>query len=1029
MAGRRQGLGRPAAGLEASTRVPWLRVCVAVALLGLAVALTSPAAGQTPPPGTDATLSGLELSEGRLSPPFAAGVSSYAATVMRITVTPTTADESATVAYLDGADAALADADTAVGFQVDLDVGDNTVKVRVTAEDGVTVSTYTLTVTRAEEDLSLGPPATDPVAALPSTAVYSISFTGRWTTAVTPGGVPSGAHFSPLIGAVHGADATFLASGETASAGIESMAEVGGTTALASEVNAATGADPPTALSVIRRPGNVSRTGTATISSVRLTTEFPRVTLTSMVAPSHDWFVGVAGMGLLDASGLWLRSREVDLFPWDAGTENGTDFSLGSPGTPTNPQWVITSIRGTGPFTTGRIATLSFTLQSASTTLSVDENTAAGEDIGDPAAIAGADGAVTYTLGGTDAASFDIVSTTGQIQTKAALDYETRSSYEVTVTATDSSGAVPITVTIEVLNVAELLSAMEGPESVDFAENGAGRVATYTASSDADRDLIIWALSGDDADQFSVDTPGGALRFDAEPTPPNLSTPLPDFEDPADSDAGNDYDVTLTASVGTDTISVDVTVTVTDEDENGLVALSPVLPKAGAALTATLSDPDGITSGTTAWTWERSTGLNQWASIDGATTASYTPVAADTNAFLRVTATYDDEHDSGHSVEAVTPEVVIGPQLTSLSVSTDDSTAESSRALFPSFDADVLHYGIGCDSDDTMTLMLSAAAGARLAVQGTQVASGSASVSVPVGVESDVQVTVANADGARTNYVVHCLSAIFFDFEIRTTPGVTGPLGDLLAFDHRSHMGAFDHNGVPRLRWNIPATGGFGNTGNLRFHRIANGDYRFSYSQNQPDRSRGVRFTVLDQNLQTFDASVTVAAPIRHTDGHDFQILPNGNYLLMSYEPATRNLSSLTFMDSSSTAVAVWDSVIQIVTPAGRALFTWSSWDHMALEDCVQHRFPLLGPERPPPDVAAPGYAHINSFQLVDGVIVGSFRGCGKVLGIDATNGDVVWRLGPSNLSEEEWEDRDIGPAPMSVVKDPLGEFCGQHTA
>ena len=43
------------------------------------------------------------------------------------------------------------------------------------------------------------------------------------------------------------------------------------------------------------------------------------------------------------------------------------------------------------------------------------------------------------------------------MQTKAALDYETKSSYSVTVTATDPSGASDtITVTIEVTNADDL---------------------------------------------------------------------------------------------------------------------------------------------------------------------------------------------------------------------------------------------------------------------------------------------------------------------------------------------------------------------------------------------------------------------------------------------------------------------------------------------------------------------------------------------------------------------------------------------
>ena len=88
----------------------------------------------------------------------------------------------------------------------------------------------------------------------------------------------------------------------------------------------------------------------------------------------------------------------------------------------------------------------------------VDENTAAGVDIGEPVVATDVDSGdtLTYTLGGTDAASFDIESTTtgGQLQTKAALDYETQTDYEVMVIATDKAGLTgEITVTIGVMNV------------------------------------------------------------------------------------------------------------------------------------------------------------------------------------------------------------------------------------------------------------------------------------------------------------------------------------------------------------------------------------------------------------------------------------------------------------------------------------------------------------------------------------------------------------------------------------------------
>ena len=64
------------------------------------------------------------------------------------------------------------------------------------------------------------------------------------------------------------------------------------------------------------------------------------------------------------------------------------------------------------------------------------------------------DDTLTYSLGGTDAASFDIVAASGQLQTKAPLDYETKDTCTVTVTVTDSSNASgTVTVTINVTDV------------------------------------------------------------------------------------------------------------------------------------------------------------------------------------------------------------------------------------------------------------------------------------------------------------------------------------------------------------------------------------------------------------------------------------------------------------------------------------------------------------------------------------------------------------------------------------------------
>ena len=91
-----------------------------------------------------------------------------------------------------------------------------------------------------------------------------------------------------------------------------------------------------------------------------------------------------------------------------------------------------------------------------STSLSVDENAAAGTVVGTVTATDADRGdMIAYSLDdGADAGSFAIDSATGEITTTAMLDYEMQDSYMVTVTATDDDEATAmIYVTIMVTNV------------------------------------------------------------------------------------------------------------------------------------------------------------------------------------------------------------------------------------------------------------------------------------------------------------------------------------------------------------------------------------------------------------------------------------------------------------------------------------------------------------------------------------------------------------------------------------------------
>lgn len=115
------------------------------------IVVTTPDGSDTPANGfrylsNDATLSGLAMNQGPLSPTFASGTFAYSAQVPNaltaVTFIPTASDDGATIT-VDGTEV---DSGTASG-PVSLDVGPNEIDIVVTAEDGGG-QVYTVVVTR-----------------------------------------------------------------------------------------------------------------------------------------------------------------------------------------------------------------------------------------------------------------------------------------------------------------------------------------------------------------------------------------------------------------------------------------------------------------------------------------------------------------------------------------------------------------------------------------------------------------------------------------------------------------------------------------------------------------------------------------------------------------------------------------------------------------------------------------------------------------------------------------------------------------
>ena len=289
----------------------------------------------------------------------------------------------------------------------------------------------------------------------------------------------------------------------------------------------------------------------------------------------------------------------------------------------------------------------------------VAENTAAGTNIGDPVAATAPDSdTLTYSLSGTDAASFDIVGTSGQLQTKAALDYEAKSRHTVTVSVTNGTArdAIKVTINVTDANDAPAFDPATYAFTLEEGVTAPPPLGVVTAF-DPDGDPLAYALSegaGDPA-RFAVDATSGSVTY---------SGPGEDFE------AGpTRYALTVAVSdPGGAAATAAVTVTVVNVDEPGTVTLASLAPLVGHALLAELADLDGDVTAVV-WSWEWATAADDFVAIPGATGSSYTPTVDAVGRRLRAVARYTDAQGGGkRSLSEATAPVRLDPAERAMAV-------------------------------------------------------------------------------------------------------------------------------------------------------------------------------------------------------------------------------------------------------------------------------------------------------------------------------------------------------------------------
>ena len=313
---------------------------------------------------------------------------------------------------------------------------------------------------------------------------------------------------------------------------------------------------------------------------------------------------------------------------------------------------------------------------------SVDENTPANRNIGTPVAATDADSdRLTYSISGADAALFDVVASSGQLRTKAALHHESRDSYSFTMSVHDGKDIYgnsyttiddTISVTVTVIDVDEpadiSFSAAGGVTANNSAlavdENHDGSLAAFSASDPENKAGLTytWSLGGSDQGDFAI-TDAGVLSFAA----------IPDFERPADSGGNNVYDITVRARDSDNMLgSVAVTVTVDAVNERPTIVgdAEASIEEGGTLLVGTYraADPENA--------------LIAWQPLAGDDGDRFEFTASNGRLVFKAAPDYEDATDIGrNNVYDVTLSVSAGGHTTTLDVAVSVTNKDEGVAL------------------------------------------------------------------------------------------------------------------------------------------------------------------------------------------------------------------------------------------------------------------------------------------------------------------------------------------------------------
>jgi Arylsulfotransferase (ASST) len=149
------------------------------------------------------------------------------------------------------------------------------------------------------------------------------------------------------------------------------------------------------------------------------------------------------------------------------------------------------------------------------------------------------------------------------------------------------------------------------------------------------------------------------------------------------------------------------------------------------------------------------------------------------------------------------------------------------------------------------------------------------------------------------------------------------------------------------------------------------------------------------------------------SDFHDFRLLPDGNYVLVTGQQQQHDLRPW----GGPASGTVVNNVFQVITPGGQVIWSWDTSQHIPITET-----PPTWRAEPEPLTGDTDPWHYNSVEWTgDGFII-SFRHLDALYKVDYPSGAISWKLGGT-----------ARPESLSAVGDPVfasgGSFSGQHDA